>query len=285
VGYPCFGSMYSLVRRFWTQVVLVYLRVKVCGLKMKMGNHSKRTLVAVVVSLVFHFGLAALAGAMLSGERPRELTRIEVDLELTAPIPHVPKPKPAPLPKKEEVVKPPPKPKPPKPKTPPLPKPKPKPRTVAKADPIPEPEDPAPTSDPEPENVPDDFDSEPVEHGDATSVEPQPVEKGPRLGGPEYNQALARYQRKVQRQIEKNKKTAPARSRRARESGAVKVRFVIFSNGEIDEPEVVAGPGYALLDQTALASVTSAAPFPPLPDELGVDSLTVTVPIRFKLRR
>ncbi len=250
---------------------------------MKMGNHSRRTLAAVVTSLVFHFGLAALAGAMLSGERPRELSRIEVDLQLTAPIPPAPKPKP--LPKKEEMVKPAPKPKTPKPKPPPLPKPEPKPKTIAKADPIPAPEDPTPISDPAPETVADDFDPEPVEHGDTSAPEPSPVEKGPRLAGPEYNQALARYQRQVQRQIEKAKQTPPARSRRNRESGTIKVRFVIFANGEIDEPEVVAGPGHALLDQTALASVLSAAPFPPLPDDLGADRLTVTVPIRFEIRR
>jgi len=65
----------------------------------------------------------------------------------------------------------------------------------------------------------------------------------------------------------------------------VKVRFVIRSDGTVQDVEVVEGSGYPLLDRAAVEAVERAAPFPEPPLPSYMDSVAPVVPIEFKLRK
>ncbi|MDP3940400.1 MAG: energy transducer TonB [Deltaproteobacteria bacterium] len=59
--------------------------------------------------------------------------------------------------------------------------------------------------------------------------------------------------------------------------GATVVRFVIAKNGRLEgEPALLQSSGSAFLDEEALRAVRYAEPFPPVPDRIAKNSLTIT---------
>lgn len=64
------------------------------------------------------------------------------------------------------------------------------------------------------------------------------------------------------------------------EQGEVLVRFVIREDGELEDLRVVRSSGYRRFDSNVVAALRRAAPFDPLPDQIG-DSLTVLAPFEF----
>lgn len=71
---------------------------------------------------------------------------------------------------------------------------------------------------------------------------------------------------------------------RSRLSGTVMLRFTIGEDGEIVAREVAESSGSKLLDDAALAALERAAPFPPIPSEVGTRPLVVSVPFKFVAR-
>ena len=62
----------------------------------------------------------------------------------------------------------------------------------------------------------------------------------------------------------------------------VAVSFVVGRDGHLVSSEVAKSSGDAAVDQQAVAVLASAAPFPPMPAGLSDDSMSFTVPLRFK---
>jgi TonB family protein len=78
-------------------------------------------------------------------------------------------------------------------------------------------------------------------------------------------------------------KTYPSRARHLQQSGNVEVGFHLHGDGSITDAHVVRPCIHDLLNESALALVSSARQFRPIPTELGVTVLHVTVPIRYEL--
>lgn len=90
------------------------------------------------------------------------------------------------------------------------------------------------------------------------------------------------YLSKVRRSIERRKKY-PKSAKRAKQQGTVRVRFTINANGSIRNISLVGGTPYAKLNKAALKILRRIGSFAPIPKKLGKRSLTVTVPIRYKI--
>ncbi|SNY91268.1 protein TonB [Cohaesibacter sp. ES.047] len=75
----------------------------------------------------------------------------------------------------------------------------------------------------------------------------------------------------------------PRAAQQRRETGTATVRFRITANGRASSVSVVRSSGRTRLDKAALATVKRASPFPPLPKGLGRTSISMTVPIAFRL--
>ena len=76
----------------------------------------------------------------------------------------------------------------------------------------------------------------------------------------------------------------PLSSRRRGEEGKVVVRFVVQKNGELTELSIVESSGSRRLDAAALKTLRRVSPFRPIPETLGRDNWSISVPIAFSLR-
>lgn len=91
------------------------------------------------------------------------------------------------------------------------------------------------------------------------------------------------YYQQVLRQIAQQKRY-PVAAKRARQQGLAEVSFEIGSDGHLLSARISQSSQNASLDAAALAAVTQASPFPPIPPELAQQRLSLTLPIEFSLR-
>jgi protein TonB len=77
----------------------------------------------------------------------------------------------------------------------------------------------------------------------------------------------------------------PRQAEGARQQGIARLAITLRRSGEVTAVELVRGSGYPLLDMEARATVRRASPLPPPDAAVPGDSVTVEVPIDFKLRR
>jgi len=66
--------------------------------------------------------------------------------------------------------------------------------------------------------------------------------------------------------------------------GTAVVRLRVKSDGELVEHKIVKSSGSKALDNAALASIERASPFPEIPDEVGQETIVVSVPFKFSVR-
>lgn len=78
-------------------------------------------------------------------------------------------------------------------------------------------------------------------------------------------------------------KPYPARARHLGMSGLVKVAFHLNQDGEITDPHVVRPCIHDVLNRAAVELVSNVGRFRPIPPELGLAVLHVTVPIQYEL--
>ena len=75
----------------------------------------------------------------------------------------------------------------------------------------------------------------------------------------------------------------PPELMRAHVEGIVRVRFTIDREGHVLSAELAESSGHAGLDQAALTVLQRASPLPPIPESMGLERLTITLPIEFSL--
>jgi protein TonB len=75
----------------------------------------------------------------------------------------------------------------------------------------------------------------------------------------------------------------PQEAARKGQSGHGLVGFVLRRDGSLREVEIVQSSGVTLLDRYLVNAIRLAAPFPPVPDRLGRDSLPVAMTFRYIL--
>lgn len=90
---------------------------------------------------------------------------------------------------------------------------------------------------------------------------------------------FSRYLGELRTRLEKSKVNP-----RSHYSGTVWLRFTLGENGEIIERSVATSSGSKILDDAAVAALERAAPFPPIPNEVGTRPLVVSVPFKFVSR-
>ena len=78
-------------------------------------------------------------------------------------------------------------------------------------------------------------------------------------------------------------KTYPIAAKKAKEEGVVLIRFSIDRNGNLLAHSVQRSSGHVHLDQAALTTLAHAAPFPPIPQFIEKDTLSIAVPIDYSL--
>lgn len=79
------------------------------------------------------------------------------------------------------------------------------------------------------------------------------------------------------------KKEYPAMARRVGLEGTVLVRFNLGREGILRRAEISGSSGKSLLDQAALRFIKSTGRFPPLPESIKGNGITLEVPIIYKL--
>lgn len=124
-------------------------------------------------------------------------------------------------------------------------------------------------------DVDTDIDSSPVEltePGDEIVEEP----------GPDLDAILDEYRREVLSAI-LVQRAYPATARRLGREGEARVQFTVDGNGVVSGAEVVLSSGDGSLDRAALDAVSAASPVPPIPPELGVERLTLSILVVFSL--
>ena len=75
----------------------------------------------------------------------------------------------------------------------------------------------------------------------------------------------------------------PPRVRNLEEGSIATIRFTLFNDGTVRNPEVIISSGSKALDNAALAAVRNAVPYPPFPEGQEGFSLRLEIPIIFEL--
>ena len=79
-------------------------------------------------------------------------------------------------------------------------------------------------------------------------------------------------------------KIYPASARERGEQGRAVIRFTILRSGNASGTVILRSSGHREIDLAASSVIARAGPFPPLPEEFALPSLSVTVPIEYSLR-
>ena len=78
-------------------------------------------------------------------------------------------------------------------------------------------------------------------------------------------------------------KDYPTEVKKKKQQGTVVVRFTIGRDGQLLASTIKQSSGHVLLDQAALETLARAAPFPPIPEFVGRETLSIAVPIDYTL--
>lgn len=89
------------------------------------------------------------------------------------------------------------------------------------------------------------------------------------------------YYGRIRKIIDSNKKY-PLLAKQRKQEGSPKVTFTILKSGIVEDISV-ASSGHRLLDREARRMILLSSPFPKIPEVMGKNYLTLTVPINFKL--
>ncbi len=126
-------------------------------------------------------------------------------------------------------------------------------------------------------------DSGPDEEGSGESNDVTEGEEGEGQSvGSDVDRILAEYRAQVLAAVSAHK-VYPAIARRLGREGSVRVRFRVVKDGLVSSVEVTESSGYSSLDDAARSAVEDASPVPAIPEELGEESLVMSLLIVFSL--
>ncbi len=100
----------------------------------------------------------------------------------------------------------------------------------------------------------------------------------------EAKQSFNEFLKAVRERI-KQVQRFPPQVRNLKAGTAATVRFTLFKDGTVQNPEVTSSSGSRALDTAALAAVQNAVPYPPFPEGLAGYSLRLELPIIFQFFR
>lgn len=92
----------------------------------------------------------------------------------------------------------------------------------------------------------------------------------------------AEYFLEIKKRIEANL-VYPHEAARQRQSGQLALEFIVKKDGTLRLIELTRSSGIGILDRYSLNTVRLAAPFPPIPDRLGVDTVFISASFTYVL--
>jgi protein TonB len=116
----------------------------------------------------------------------------------------------------------------------------------------------------------------------APAVQEAPAEAVLAAAEAEPTDVLFGYGRLLEQALESNQQY-PRLARQRGWQGLVKMRVQFLPGGQIGQISIVRSSGFAMLDETAVAMLRSAA-LPPVPDGLRRREFLLDVPVEFRLR-
>ena len=112
--------------------------------------------------------------------------------------------------------------------------------------------------------------------------QPEPPQEFVKVINPQ-EEAMLRYQDMVKQKIESCRRYPPWAKKQGFE-GTVHIKFTILSTGFAKNIKIIKSSGFNILDKEAISTIKRAQPFPPIPEEMKVSSLTMEVSVVFTLR-
>ncbi|MDI6854055.1 MAG: energy transducer TonB [Deltaproteobacteria bacterium] len=94
---------------------------------------------------------------------------------------------------------------------------------------------------------------------------------------------LGNYLREIRKLLERHK-NYPRQARLLRQEGVAVLQFTISSAGQVQGVRLSRSSGHELLDQAAQETLRRVGHFPPFPQALGRERLTVEIPLAYRLR-
>lgn len=91
------------------------------------------------------------------------------------------------------------------------------------------------------------------------------------------------YQSELAAALQKHK-SYPRQARRHGQEGTALLHFVMTHSGRVVRWQIKKSSGHELLDDAVRRMIQQANPLPSLPDDVGMQRMSVTIPISFKLR-
>jgi TonB family protein len=93
---------------------------------------------------------------------------------------------------------------------------------------------------------------------------------------------FAEYFLEIKRRIEAHL-VYPREAARQGQSGQLRLEFVVRKDGSVRMVELMHSSGVGVLDRYSLNTVKLAAPFPPIPDRLGLDAVLISANFTYVL--
>lgn len=94
--------------------------------------------------------------------------------------------------------------------------------------------------------------------------------------------AITSYYSKLAAVLAQHKRY-PRAARRRHEEGVVTVSFVVHADGQVTNTNIIKSSGYRRLDDAVLDMLKRASPLPKFPTDMHKSSLTITLPVSYKL--
>jgi len=144
---------------------------------------------------------------------------------------------------------------------------------------------PEPEPQPEEEKIVEEPELQPkeqIEKEIAEQPQPEPAQEIVEVINPQ-KEAMLRYQDMVKQKIESCRRY-PNWAKKQGLEGTVYLAFVVLSSGVAKDIKIVQSSGFSILDKEAVSTVKRANPFPPIPEEMRVSSLSMEVSVVFTLQ-
>ena len=132
--------------------------------------------------------------------------------------------------------------------------------------------------------------SMPPKHAASASLSSPTAAAQPGANGAPNGQAVAGEQMRVKYQdavasLLARSKRYPERAIKRRITGEATIRIELSPDGSLSNFEILRSTESSILDDELRAMVDRAAPFPPFPSDLKRPSLTLVIPVAFRLER
>jgi len=75
----------------------------------------------------------------------------------------------------------------------------------------------------------------------------------------------------------------PVEASEGKEEGKVDVEFTILKNGRMQDVRILRSSGFSSLDREAIRAVGTASPFNPIPNQIGLDQLSIRFTFNYSL--